>query len=89
VENVLRFYEARPNADGTFTIENLAPGNYWIVSRSVEENDFGIAKGIRQDAGFRARVVHDAEVLKKDISFKPCDQIKEYDLPYTAPTNPQ
>jgi hypothetical protein len=87
-ENVLRFYEARPNSDRSFTVDNLAPGNYWIFARPAEENEFGIAKAIRQDAAFRAKVLREAEALKKDVAFKPCEQVADYDLPYTAPTNP-
>jgi hypothetical protein len=88
-DNFLRFYEARPDGDRNFTIDNLAPGSYWIITRPVEENDFGIAKGIRQDAGFRAKVLHDAEAIKKEIVFKPCERVTEYDVAYTVPTTPQ
>jgi len=88
-DNVLRFYEARPDADRSFTIDNVAPGRYLIVARLREENDLGTAKVIRQDGTFRAKVVHDAEALKKDVVFKPCEQLADYQLPYSPPTSQQ
>jgi protocatechuate 3,4-dioxygenase beta subunit len=88
-DNVLRFYEARPDADRSFTIDNVAPGRYLIVARLMEQNDFGVAKSIRQDGSFRANVVHDAEALKKDVAFKPCEQLADYQLPYSPPTSSQ
>lgn len=88
-ENVLRFYQARPEANGDFTVDNIAPGKYWIVARPMEENEYGTAKPIRQDAAFRAKVLHDAEVLKKEITFKPCEQTTDYEVPPSpSPTLP-
>lgn len=87
--NVLRFYEARTEANRSFTVDNINPGKYWIVAQPVEEND-GVAKSIRQDGAFRSKIVRDAEALKKDITLKPCEQISDYDLPYPSPpTSPQ
>ena len=39
VKNLLRFFEARAENDGTFAIGNIAPGRYWIIARPAEEND--------------------------------------------------
>jgi len=86
---MLRFYEARPDADRSFTIDNVAPGRYLIVARLMEENDSGATKTIRQDGVFRAKVVHEAEALKKDFAFKPCEQLADYQLPYSPPTSQQ
>jgi len=88
-DNLLRFYETRPDADRSFTIDNVAPGRYLILARLMEENEFGAAKSIRQDGTFRAKVVHDGEALKKDLAFKPCEQITAFDLPYTPPSFPR
>jgi hypothetical protein len=88
-DNFLRFYEARPDGDRRFTVDNVAPGSYWIITRPVAENDFGVPKAIRQDADFRAKIFREAEAIKKEIVFKPCEQVTEFDLPLTAATNPQ
>jgi hypothetical protein len=87
-DNVLRFSEARPENDGSFLVDNIAPGKYWIVARPVEENDIGVAKSIKQDGAFRSKVVRDAETLKQDLTFKPCEQI-DYELPLTSTISPQ
>lgn len=83
-ENMLRFFEARVETEGTFVIDNVTPGKYWIVARPANESDFGIAKTIRQDGAFRAKVLHEAETLTKEIAFKPCEQVVEYSMPLTA-----
>lgn len=85
-ENVLRFFEARVETEGNFVMDNVTPGKYWIVARPAEETDFGIAKTVRQDGAFRAKVLHDAETLTKEIAFKPCEQVVEYSLPLTTPS---
>jgi len=84
-ENVLRFYEGRPEANGSFTVNNLAPGKYWLLARLSEENEVGITKSIRLDSAFRARAFTEAEAGKKEIAFKPCEHIADYDLSYSAP----
>ena len=81
-ENVLRFFEAAADGDGRIALGNIAPGRYWIIARPAEENDSTRVKLIRQDSGFRARVLHESESLKKEISFKPCERTADYDLPY-------
>ena len=88
-ENVLRFYEVRPESNGSFIVDNLAPGKYWIVARPMEENDPGIIKSIRQDSAFRLKILGEAEALKKELEFKPCEQVADYDLPYAIPTTPR
>ena len=81
LENVLRFFEAAADGDGRVAINNIAPGRYRIIARPAEENDSTRVKLIRQDSDFRAKVLHEAENLKKEISFKPCERV-DYDLPY-------
>jgi hypothetical protein len=86
-ENVLRFFEVRAENDGTFVIGNLAPGRYWIIAQPAEETDAYAAKSIRRDNSFRAKVLHDADALKKEIAFKPCERTVDYDLPYSTATS--
>ena len=84
-DNLLRFYEGRSEADGTFTLSNVAPGKYLIVARRWEETETG--KPFRQDAAFRTKVLNEAEAQKKAIVFKPCEQVAEFDLPYVPSTS--
>jgi hypothetical protein len=83
-ENVLRFFEGVAESDGSFAIGNIAPGKYLIIARPPEESDPGTIKSIKQDPAFRSKVVKEAEALKKEISFKPCEQAKDFELPWPA-----
>jgi hypothetical protein len=73
-ENVLRFFEALAENDGTFVIGNIAPGNYRAVAQPAEERDATTVKSIRRDTALRAKVLRDAEALKKEITFRPCQR---------------
>jgi len=85
-ENVLRFYEARADG-GAFNLNNVAPGNYWILARSLEETEsFMTSKSIRHDAALRAKVQHEAESIRKTITLKPCEQLADFNLPYSPAT---
>ena len=82
-DNVLRFYEARLEADQSFTIDNISPGRYFIVADSSADQDSDPGKSIRRDSSFRAAVSQRAAAAKKEISFKPCERIADYQLPYS------
>lgn len=82
-ENVLRFFETAAEADAGFAIDNIVPGRYWIIT-SASLSDPAKVKSVRQDSALRARLVREAEALKKEISFKPCEQTKDYELPWAT-----
>lgn len=81
-DNVLRFYEARPEADQSFTIDNINPGRYFIVAHSLTEKETDPAKAIRRDSSFRTTISQEAAAAKTEISFKPCERILDYELPF-------
>jgi len=81
-DEVLRFFEARADGEGRFAIANIAPGRYWVIAIPDAERDPAKAKSIRRDSDLRAKVLREAEALKKDISFKPCERTIDYDLRY-------
>jgi hypothetical protein len=88
-DDVLRFFDGRVDSDGTFAIVNIAPGRYWIIARPDDQSDPANAKSIRHDPDLRGKVLREAENLKKEISFQPCERSTDYDLRYvpavTAP----
>jgi len=86
-ENILRFYEARPEVNGSFGFDDIAPGKYWIVMRPAEVNDQASTKSVRQDAALRAKILQDAQALKKAVTLKPCEEITDFALPF-APASP-
>lgn len=83
--NLYRYYEAAAERDGTFTIDNVAPGRYLIVGRRSEENEIGITKLLRLDETLRTTVLKEAAALKKAIALKPCEQVGDFDLPFGSP----
>jgi hypothetical protein len=87
-ENILRFYETRPEVNGSFAFDDIAPGKYWIVMRSAEVNDQASMKSVRRDATLRAKIFQDGAALKKAVTLKPCEEIADLALPYVAPASP-
>jgi hypothetical protein len=83
-DNVLRFFEAAADTNGGFALDNIAPGRYWLIARAADSGEPAKVKPIRQESALRARVLREAEALKKEISFKPCEQTVDYVLPWTA-----
>ena len=83
-ENVLRFFESGTEADASFAIDNIAPGRYWIITRTADDGDPAKVKPVRQESALRGRVMREAEALKKEISFTPCEQSADYELPWTS-----
>jgi hypothetical protein len=79
--NLYRFYETGANKDGSFTIDNIAPGKYLVIARRTEETESGAPKLVRLDEALRAAVLKEAEAQKKAVAFKPCEQIADFDLP--------
>jgi hypothetical protein len=88
-ENLLRFFEETVANDGTFVMGNLAPGRYWMIAQPAVESDSNSVKSIKSDGAFRLKVLRDAEALKNEIAFKPCERTTDYDLPYSPPTLPK
>jgi len=83
--NVYRFYEAAAEREGSFTLDNVAPGRYLIVARRTEENESGVVKFVRLDEALRTTVLKEAEAMKKAVALKPCEQVADFDLPWVAP----
>ena len=83
-ENVLRFFESAAETDASFAIDNIAPGRYWIIARTADDGDPAKVKPVRQESALRGKVIREAEVLKKEISFKPCEQSADYELPWVS-----
>ncbi len=88
-ENLLRFFEGTVANDGAFVMGNLAPGRYWMIAQPAVESDSNGVKSIKSDSAFRSKVFRDAEALKKEIAFKPCERTTDFDLPYSPPTSPK
>jgi hypothetical protein len=76
--NAQWFFEGTVRSDGTFEIENIAPGRYWVISQ-LSKTTLG---SLRTDGAMRARISREAEAVKKEIILKPCEQIVDYKLAF-------
>jgi hypothetical protein len=83
--NLYRYYETSAEKDGSFTLDNVAPGRYLIVPRRAEENETGVTKLVRLDETLRTTVLKEAEGLKRVVAFKPCEKVADFDLPFVVP----
>jgi hypothetical protein len=83
-DDVLRYSEATLNSDGTFTLQNLAPGHYFIIARLVPESDTQerAPRPLFWDAEGRGRLRREAEAAKTLIELQPCQRMTDYSLSY-------
>ena len=79
VDEVLRFYASPLNPDGKITLNNLAPGRYWLLTAPAL--DGGLTKLRLPDATeTRAKLRREAEAVKTEIELKPCQNVVDYRL---------
>jgi len=79
--NVLRYSETLIKSDGSFALENLAPGRYLILSRVEAPTDPDTSpRPIFWDAAARTRLRREAEAANTIIELKPCKQVVDYEL---------
>lgn len=80
-DDVLRFFVSEIGGDGTFVLQNLPPGKYWIVQTPAEDQTSTLAK-LRQPeaATARAKLRKIAEAQKLEIELKPCQNLNDYEL---------
>ncbi len=83
-DDVLRFFTAPVNADGTFALNNLPPGRYWTLTRIAADNDPQSEGRLRapEQTETRAQMRRAAEAAKTAVEFKPCQNLIDYELPF-------
>jgi Carboxypeptidase regulatory-like domain len=80
--DVLRFFAAAVAADGKFALNNLAPGRYWMLTKSLSDNDVSPLTKLRSpdETETRAKLRREAEAAKTEIEFKPCQNVVGYQV---------
>lgn len=86
-DDVLRFYVAPVSADGKIALNNIAPGRYWVLTQTANDESAAPFAKLRQPDGTetRARFRREAEAAKTEIEFKPCQSVNDFLLPLNAP----
>jgi hypothetical protein len=80
-DDLLRYAEQKTK-DGTFTFTNLAPGKYWLLVRSVpdDESDEKPAKPVAWNAVERAKLRREAEAANQTVALTACQRVKDFVL---------
>jgi carboxypeptidase family protein len=84
-DDTLRFAEAAVQSDGTFMLNNLAPGRYWLLTSQASPGEASerSPRPIAWKTSSRASLRRDAETANLSIELKPCQRITDYKLRYT------
>src|SRR5262245_2067289 len=82
-DDLLRYFEIQAGPEHTFTICNIAPGKYWLLSRPVADEQLNLpTKPLAWDNNERMRLRKEAEARKIEIELKPCQQVGDQVLKY-------
>jgi hypothetical protein len=88
-KDVLRFFEAMPDTDGSFAIGSIAPGKYWLMARTSEETGSAPEKSVRQDEALRSALLRDAAKSSASVTLKPCERLTGYEFPLPSADSPR
>jgi hypothetical protein len=82
-DDVLRFFVSEVAGDGSFALNNLPPGHYWMLVQSPE-NEASTMNKLRSPSATDARTKlrQKAEIAKKEIELKPCQNLTDYQFQY-------
>ena len=79
--DVLRYFMATVQADGTFALNNLPPGRYLALVQALEAQTNTLAKlRLPEAAETRTKLRRAAESQKTNLELKPCQNLTDYEL---------
>lgn len=83
-DDTLRFAEAPVQGDGSFTLNNLAPGRYSLVARQASEEEAGepFPHRLAWNPNSRASLRRESEATNNIVDLKPCQRVPDYSLRY-------
>ena len=83
-EDVLRFFTTAVQTDGTFSVNNVPPGRYWVLTRlpGNSEPQFDAKLRAPDEAATRAQIRREAEANETELELKPCQNLVDYQLPF-------
>ena len=86
-DDVLRFFVTEIASDGTFTLNNLAPGKYLAFTQTNVDAQIATLTKLRQPEAALARTklrraseAQKGETQKTEIELKPCQNLADYQL---------
>ncbi|HZS43747.1 MAG TPA: carboxypeptidase regulatory-like domain-containing protein, partial [Blastocatellia bacterium] len=69
-DNSFRYYQAVVDKNGSFTIKQVCPGQYWVIARSASIDGDNTRASLRKEV----------EAAGKKIELKPCQRVQNYVL---------
>lgn len=83
-EDALRYFVAEVAADGSFSITNLPPGQYFTAATLASEKDPLTIEKLRlpDAADARSSIRRSAEAGKVSLELKPCQNVNDYRLTF-------
>jgi Carboxypeptidase regulatory-like domain len=80
--DVLRFFVTGIAADGSFALNSVAPGRYWVLTQTNNDPQIATMTKLRQPeaAPARTKLRKTAEAKKTDLVLKPCQNLTGYEL---------
>ena len=85
-DDVLRYFAVPVADDGSFTLDHVPPGRYFTLAKVVAaENEINTTSlRLPSEVGARSKLRHDAEAAKSDVELKPCESVRNHQLPVAS-----
>ena len=82
-DDTLRFFATRVSTDGTFALNNVPPGRYWVSAKSAGEHEIDLQSKLRlpDQAAERAKLRQELAEGKIEIELAPCQNVTNYSVP--------
>jgi hypothetical protein len=92
-DDPLAFHESAVNPDGSFALNNVAPGRYLIITRttaaSPDASEFNPHRPAAWDADARAALRREAEASGAAVELTTCQRVTDYTLRFPQRTSRQ
>lgn len=82
-DDVVRYFATLVADDGSFTVDHLPAGRYWMLAKvaATENETKTSALRLPASSAARARLRREAETAKFEIELKPCQSLRNHTLP--------
>jgi hypothetical protein len=82
-DDTLRFVATRVSTDGSFALNNVPPGRYWVSAKSAGEHEMDLQSKLRlpDQAAERAKLLQELAADKIEIELAPCQNVTNYSVP--------
>jgi hypothetical protein len=84
-DDVLRHFAVAVADDGSFTLDHVPPGRYWTMAKLISSENETSSSTLRSPAmaDTRVKLRREAEAAKSEIELKPCQNVRNHNLPLT------